>query len=158
MTCGAILGSVILAVAAEACSHGVLHQWLCRGRLRHVSMTPGTGYIGANVRRVLKLHERAGIKTVYARPRNFALGCSVLRDLFDFRLVGGNLSVAQHAFRNRGDGCTLAGVRATVTVQALQSVVSVNLMRIGDGLIGGHSSIHHSKQGYQHRPRERGRA
>lgn len=98
MACGAVLGRVILAMAAQAGSHRMLHQRLGRCGLGHVTMTPDALHVGSDMRRMLKLYQRAGRESVNPIPGNFAFGRRELCNFLDFRLIGRNFGVTQHAF------------------------------------------------------------
>lgn len=136
MTCGAILRRVILAVAGQASPHRVFYQTLRRSGLLHIAMTLRALDAGPDMRRVLKLHQRAGIEAVNALPRNLVPRGGILGDFLDFWIVGSDLSVAQHALRHRWNGRARAGIGPAVTIEAPQSVIDMYFMRIRDGLLG----------------------
>jgi len=93
-------------------------------------------YARANMRRMLELHQSGGFKTIHTLPWNFAPRGRVIGNFFDFRIAGCDLCVTQHALGNRRNGGARAGIGAAVAIQALHSMLDVNLMRVGDGLFG----------------------
>jgi hypothetical protein len=152
MTCNAILGRVILAVAAQARPHVVDHRALRRGSLSHIAVAAGTGNVGAKVRSVLKPHQRGGVERVNRLPGNFPFGGGIGSDLLDFWILGGNLCMAQHAFRDGRKDRAHPGVGADVTVKTLQPTVDVNFVRVRNRLVDGlHCSGRH---GQDYNPRQ----
>jgi hypothetical protein len=94
MTRRTVLRRVILAMATQARSHRVLHEWLRASRLRHVSVTSGACDLSLEMRGVSKLHQSGRGETVDPLPGDLASGGDIRGDLFDFRLVRGNFRVA----------------------------------------------------------------
>jgi hypothetical protein len=127
---------VVLAVTTQTRSHVVLYERLCGSGLCHVTMTPGALHASANMRGMLKLHQSGGFKTIHALPGNFAPRGGKLGDLLDLRIAGSDFSVTQHTLGYRRDCRARTGVGATVTIQALQSMLDVYFVRVGDGLFG----------------------
>ena len=136
MTCSAILRRVVLAVTAQTRSHVVLYEPLRGGRLRHVAVTSGALHAGANMRRMLELHQGPAIESINPIPWNLTPRGRVIRNFLDFRIAGRDLGVTQHALGYRGNGRACTGVGAAVTIQALQSMLDVNFMRVSNGLFG----------------------
>ena len=89
MACSAVLRSAVLSMATQARTHRVLDLRLCRGRLRHVAVAATAVHAGAEMRRMLKLHQRPGIKSIYPAPGYFALAGGVSRQFLNFRFGAG---------------------------------------------------------------------
>jgi hypothetical protein len=95
------------------------------------------------MRRMLELHQGGWIETVDPLPRNLASRGGELGNFLDFRIAGSDFGVTQHAFGYRWNGRARTGVGAAVTIQALQSMLDVYFMRVGDGLLGAqHARAH----------------
>jgi hypothetical protein len=127
---------VVLAMTTQTRSHVVLHKRLRGGGLRHVTVTPRALDPRANMRRMLKLDQGSGIETVDPFPWNLAPRGGKLRNFLDFRIIGSDFGVAQHALGYRGDDRARTGVGSAVTIQALQSVFDVYFMRVSNRLFG----------------------
>jgi hypothetical protein len=134
---------VVLAMTTQAASHVVLYQRLRGGGLCHVTVTADALDSRANMWRVLKFDQGSGIETIDPHPWNLAPCGGKLRNFLDFRIVGRNFGMAQHAFGYRWDGRARAGVGSAVTIQALQSVFDVYFMRVGNRLFGAHHARGH---------------
>ncbi len=136
MTCSAILRRVVLTVATQTRPHVVLHEGLCGSCLCHIAMTAGTLDPRANMRRMLELHQGGWIEPVDPFPRNLAAGSSKLGNFFDLRIAGSDFGVTQHALGYGRNGRARTGIGTAVTIQALQSMLDVNFMRVGNRLFG----------------------
>ena len=76
----AIYGRVVLLVAFDAETHGVIDFSLGDGLRVHVAVAGGAIDAGANVRRVIELHMRGRLESVDALPGNvFAASFDRLR-------------------------------------------------------------------------------
>jgi len=151
MTCSAILRRVVLAVTTQTRSHVVLYKWL-RGRcLCHIAVTPGALHPRAHVRCMLEFHQGGWIKTVNPLPWNLTPRGGKRGNFLDFRIAGSDFGVTQHALGYRRNCRARAGVGAAVTIQALQSVLNVNLMRVGDRLFCSQRGRGHCDRDHQNR-------
>jgi hypothetical protein len=135
---------VILAMTTQARSHVVFYERLRGGCLGHVTVTPRAWNARANMRRMLKLDQGCWIETVDPLPWNLAPRGGKLRNFLDFRIIGRDFGVTQHALGYRWDGRARTGVGSAVTIQALQSVFNVYFMRVGNRLFGAHHARGHS--------------
>jgi len=90
---------------------------------------------GSIVRRVPKANKRRRTELVDALPWNLNASCGVRSHLFDFRLVGSESFMAQHALPHRGDAGFGPLVRGRVAVETRQAERHVPVVGKLDGLV-----------------------
>jgi len=121
-------------MAFNAKTHRVIHLAL-GDRLRvHIAMAFGAVHSRSNVRRVIELHVRGGLKSVNSLPWNVLASRAIGRELFDLRLVGGDHLMARHAEVDARDSGVRALIHADMAVRALHPIGKVHFMGVGDGL------------------------
>ena len=134
MARNAIHRRVVLPMAFNAKTHRVIHLAL-GDRLRvHIAMAFGAVHSRSNVRRVIELHVRGGLKSVNSLPWNVLASRAIGRELFDLRLVGGDHLMARHAEVDARDSGVRALIHADMAVRALHPIGKVHFMGVGDGL------------------------
>ena len=136
MTRDAINRRVVLPVAFDAKTHGVIDFALGDGHGVQVAVAFRAIHTGANMRSVIELHVRRRLEAVHALPGNILSARLVRREFLDFGLVGGDGLMASHANIDAGDARVRPLVDAGVAKDALEAVREVNLVRIRDRLDG----------------------
>jgi hypothetical protein len=123
-------------MTAQAGAHVMGYQAVGSGGLRHLPVACRTFDAGANMGRVLKLHQSLKWELIDPLPRDLPFAVGVRSKLLDFRFAGADPGVAQHAFpdgwQRRGSVC----VGGTMAINAVESECCVLLMGIRDGLLG----------------------
>ncbi len=134
MTRDAIYRRVVLPVAFNAKTHGVVHFAL-GDRLRvHIAMAFDAVHSRANVRRMIELHMRGRLESVDTLPWNVFASSTIGCELLNLRLVGGDHLMAGHAEIDARDSGIRAQVNTYVAVRALHSVRQMHFVRVRDGL------------------------
>ena len=89
---------MLLAMAGETGTHGVVYGPLRYRRTGQVAMTGCTGNASPIMRRMLKLHVGRRGKAVYTLPRNLQIFIGVIEDLLHLGLLSCQFRVTEHAF------------------------------------------------------------
>src|ERR1041384_5548179 len=93
MARGAVLAPAVLAMAAYATTHVMLHRGHCYSRLGYVPVTRCTIDFSAIMRSMPELDERFAVKSINALPRHFYFLRSILAELLHPRFIGRQLLV-----------------------------------------------------------------
>jgi hypothetical protein len=125
----AINRNILRRVARNTKAHRVIHGPLRRRLFGHVAVASGAIDARTNMRRVIELHMRLGLKSVHAHPRDvLTLGLEI-RHFLDFWFVGGDGDVARHAEIRAGNVRIRPAIDARVAEDALQTIRQMHLVR-----------------------------
>ena len=121
-------------MASNAKTPRVIHGTHRDRLLRHIAVTRRALHARTNMRRVIELHVRRGLKSVYALPRNVLPLGLIRRNLFDFNIIGINRRMARRAYGNAWNRGVWSLIHAYVAERALQTARQMNLVCKGNRL------------------------
>src|SRR5450631_3253792 len=130
-----VIRGVVRPMTVHAEPHVVVDDALGDRLLGDVAVTRRAVDLRPDVRRVVEADVRLTREAVHALPRDLDPLVRIVGDLFDERMIGRDLTVADHARLDAGDAGDRPLLDALVAVGALRLFLDVRLVRERDRLL-----------------------